>query len=196
MRRSLLLVSVLLAPALLSACGEDQGPRTPVAIVLTPNAPRVPAGGTRQLTATVVDDEGRAIPDEPMAFESSEPAVVTVNEAGLLTSVGPLGRATITAASGDLSAEVEAEVVPPPSSLFVSPTSLRLVVGEFVQLYIIVTDENGDSIPNPGLTVHIDDAAVAAVSVEGWVEGKQSGLTLVTITSGEHRREVSVAVTP
>jgi uncharacterized protein YjdB len=189
MRRSLLLVSVLLAPALLSACGEDQGPRTPVAIVLTPNAPRVPAGGTRQLTATVVDDE-------PMAFESSEPAVVTVNEAGLLTSVGPLGRATITAASGDLSAEVEAEVVPPPSSLFVSPTSLRLVVGEFVQLYIIVTDENGDSIPNPGLTVHIDDAAVAAVSVEGWVEGKQSGLTLVTITSGEHRREVSVAVTP
>jgi hypothetical protein len=75
------------------------------------NAPRIPAGDTRQLTATVVDDDGRAIPGEPMAFESSEPAVVTVSDAGLLTSVGPLGTATITAASGDLNAEIEAEVV-------------------------------------------------------------------------------------
>ena len=195
MRRSLLLVPVLLAPALLPAC-DDQGPGAPAAIVITPNAPRVPAGATRQLTATVVDDDGRAIPGEPMAFESSEPDLVTVSEAGLLTSVGGLGTATIIAASGDLTAEVEAEVVPPPSSLYVSPTSLRLAVGEAVQLYIIVTDENGDSIPNAELAVHTDNPDVAAVTVDGWVTGNHSGLTLVAITSGEHRREVSVAVTP
>jgi uncharacterized protein YjdB len=191
MRRSFLIVPVLL----LAACGGDQGPHTPAAIVLTPNAPRVPAGGTLQLTAAVVDDEGRALPDEPIVFESSEPTVVTVSDEGLLTSVGPLGSATITAGSGAFTAEVEADVVPPPSSLFVSPLSLTLPVNETFQLYIIVTDEHGDSIPDAELAVHTDNTAVISVGVDGNVWAKESGLATITVVNGDRRRDVHVTVT-
>ena len=122
--------------------------------------------------------------------------MVTVSDAGLLSSVGSLDTVTITATSGDLAAEVEAEVVPPPSSLVVSPSSLRLAVGEVVKLYIIVTDEHGDSIPNPELVLETDNPAVAWVSVGGAVEGMRSGLATVYVISGEHRRDIPVAVTP
>ena len=59
-------------------------------------------------------------------------------------------------------------MVPPPSSLVVSPSSLRLAVGEAMQLYIIVTDEHGDSIADAELAFETDNPAVASVSVEAW----------------------------
>jgi uncharacterized protein YjdB len=186
---------IILAPVLVVAC-DDQGPRTPAGLVVTPNMPEVPMGGTCQLTATVVDADGRAIEGEAVTFESAEPDVVTVSDGGLLSSVGSLDTVTITATSGDLAAEVQAQVVPPPSSLVVSPSSLRLAVGEARQLYIIVTDEHGDSIPDAGLALETDNPAVASVSVGGMVVGRRSGLAMVYVLSGEHRRDVVVAVTP
>jgi uncharacterized protein YjdB len=186
---------IILVPVLVVAC-DDQGPRTPADLVVTPNMPQVPMGGTRQLTATVVDADGRAIEGEAVTFESAEPDVVTVSDGGLLSSVGSLDTVTITATSGDLAAEVQAQVVPPPSSLVVSPSSLRLAVGEVVQLYIIVTDEHGDSIADAEFVLETDNLAVASVSVEGWVVGRRSGLATVYVLSGEHRRDVIVAVTP
>jgi uncharacterized protein YjdB len=186
---------IILVPVLVVAC-DDQGPRTPADLVVTPNMPQVPMGGTRQLTATVVDADGRAIEGEAVTFESAEPDVVTVSDGGLLSSVGSLDTVTITATSGDLAAEVQAQVVPPPSSLVVSPSSLRLAVGEVVQLYIIVTDEHGDSIADAEFVLETDNLAVASVSVEGRVVGRRSGLATVYVLSGEHRRDVIVAVTP
>jgi uncharacterized protein YjdB len=190
-----LLSLILLTPVLVAAC-DDQGPRTPADIVVTPNMPQVPMGGTRQLTATVVDADGRAIEGEPVTFASAEPEVVTVSDDGLLTSIGSLDTVTITAISGDLAAEVQALVVPPPSALVVSPTSVRLAVGEVVQLYIVVTDEHGDPIPDAEFVLETDNPAVASVSVGGWVVGQRSGLATVYVVSGPHRRDVAVAVTP
>ena len=187
------LPGVALAAALLLAC-DDQGPRTPADIVIAPNLPRVPMGGTTQLTATVVDAEGRAIEDEPVTFTSSDISVLTASEDGLLTSVGPLGTSIVSAASGNLLAEVEARVVVGPSSMFVSPTSLQLEPGEIVRLNVTVTDENGDSMPAPELLFRTDNPAVAQVTEDGYVSGRELGAASVTVSSGEHSRDVSVAV--
>jgi uncharacterized protein YjdB len=187
---------IFVAPALLAACDGDQGPRTPAGIVVTPNRPQVPMGGTRQLTVTVVDADGRATDGEPVAFESAEPDVVTVSEDGLLISIGSLDTVTITAASGSHIAEIEAEVVPPPSTLTVSPTSLKLAAGEFRRLYIIVTDENGDSIPGAELVLEIDDPAVAVPYADGLVFGQRSGVATISVINGERRRDIPVTVTP
>ena len=192
---SLARLPVLLAPAMLLACGEDLGPRTPAAVVVTPNAPRIPMGETRQLTATVVDADGRAISGEPVTFESSQPSVLTVSETGLLTSVGPVGTSLITAATGDITAEIEAEVILAPSELFVSPASLTLESDESVLLSITVTDENSDSIPDAEFVVHTSNAAIASVSVDGWVTGGEAGTTTVYVTSGDLRRDIPVTVT-
>jgi hypothetical protein len=153
-------------------------------------------GGTRQLTAAVVGGDGRVLEDERVTFESAEPDVVTVSEAGLLTSIGSLDTVTITASSGGLATELEALVVPPPSSLVVVPRSLRLAAGEFAQLYIVVTDENGDSIPAPDLVMEIDVPSVVSAGLDGAVVAGRSGLATIFVISGEHRVDIPVTVTP
>jgi hypothetical protein len=186
---------MVLAPALLAACG-DQGPDAPAALVVTPAAARVPMGGTFQLAVAVVNADGRAIEGEQVTFESAEPEVVAVTDDGLLTSVGSLDTVTVTATSGDLTAEVEALVVPPPSSFLVIPRELTLAAGETAQLYIVVTDEHGDSIPAPGLVIETDNAPVAWAGPGGGVQAGQSGLATLSVSNGEDVIDVFVTVTP
>jgi uncharacterized protein YjdB len=185
--------SILVTVAALSACG-DQGPRSAAEIIIAPNLPRVPIGGTQQLTATVVDADGRAIEGEPVAFESSDPTILTASEGGLLTSVGPRGASIVSAVSGGITAEVEAEVVIGPSAIFVSPSSLQLQPGEIVLLNVTVTDERGDSIPDPEVLLHTSNAAVAAVTDFMTVIGGEPGTATVTVVSGTHHSDVPVTV--
>ena len=187
---------LLLAPAVLLACGADAGPRTPADIVVAPNLPRVPMGGTSQLTATVVDADGRAIAGEPVTFESSDPAILTVGESGLLTSVGPLGTSIISAASGSVTTEVEAKVVLGPSGIFVTPSSLALHPGDDASLAVTVTDESGDSIPDAEVLWQTSDAAVVVITNYGGVTAGEPGTATITASSGELSREVPVTVSP
>lgn len=193
MRRRACVDLLALAAAALLAC-DGQGPRTPAHIVIAPNHPRVPMGGTIQLTATVADADGRAIDGEPVTFQSSDITVLTVSGSGLLTSVGPLGTSVVSAASGGVSAEVEAGVVRPPSSLDVSPTSLDLEPGESVTLSVTVTDEDGDSVPGPGVLFRTSNTAVATVTNFGRVTGGEPGGATISASIGELSREILVAV--
>jgi uncharacterized protein YjdB len=193
MRRHPCVGLLVVAAALLLAC-DDEGPRTPAHLVITPSLPRVTMGETLQLTATVVDAEGRAIEGEPVSFESSDPSILTVGESGLLTSVGPRGTSIIRASSGEVGAEVEAEVGLGPSAMFVSPASLSLETGESVTISVTVTDEHGDSIPNAEFALQTSDAGIAQVSY-GSVTGRSPGSATITVTSGTYLREVPVTVT-
>ena len=181
-----------LAAALL-ACG-DEGPATPADIVIAPNLPRVPLGDTEQLTATVVDADGRAIEGYPVTFRSSDVSVLTVSRNGLLTSVGPLGTSIVSVAAGDVTAEVEATVVLGPSMLVVTPDMLDMVTGgqEFVS--VTVTDGNGDVVRSPELLFRTEDPAVAQVSIEGYVTALHAGSTIVSVSSGGLSDEVAVHV--
>lgn len=93
---------VLLAAA---GCGGD-GQTDPSDVVeITLDAEEVvldAAGQTRQLGATALDDEGNTV-DTPIDFSSSDPAVVTVEDDGLLVAQGP-GTAEVTASVGSVSA--------------------------------------------------------------------------------------------
>ena len=188
-------VAALLVSAVLLGCGDDAGPSTPAEIVITPNQPHVPMGQTLQLTVTVVDANGRAVEGESVAFASSDGAILTVNEEGLLTSVGGTGTSVITATSGSLEAEVEAQVVLTPLTMAVSPASLALEAGAEGQLSVTVTDEDADSIPNAAILFVTTDAFVASVNTVGTVTAGAPGTATITITSGEYVREVPVTVT-
>jgi uncharacterized protein YjdB len=188
---------ILIASVLALACG-DEGPNVPAAIVLTPNVVRVPSGESRQLTATVVDADGRAVPDVTVGFTSSEAAIFTVSAAGLLTAAGPVGTATIfaSASGGAIVASIEAEAVLPASSLVVVPASLTMVAGAADQLNVTVTDEHGDSIPNAPFLLQIDQPSVAQIQDDGQVFAHEAGTATITVTSGELQREIPVTVTP
>jgi hypothetical protein len=193
MRRHACVGLLAVAAAMLLAC-DDQGPRTPADLVVAPNQPRVPVGGSTRLIVTVVDADGREIVGEPATFESSDSSILTVSRSGILTSVGPLGISLVTVASGDLSTEVEARVVVGPSSLYVSPSYLELVTGEVAALSVTVTDEYGDSIPAPDVRFRTSFPAVAEVTADGHVVGGEPGGTTIDITSGEETRWVQVSV--
>ena len=199
---SLARLPLLFAPAVLLACSDGLGPHDPATIVITPENPRVVMGQTLQLTATVVDRSGQEIPGLDVEFESRIPAVITVSETGLLTSVGPGGGSTIIATHGDLTAMVMAEVALPPSILFVSPASLELKSGEGAQLFATVTDENSETVTSSEFAFRSDDPSVVTVDPEGtsngqasaWVTAKAPGTTIITVSSGEREFQVSVRV--
>ena len=76
----------------------------PTTLQLAPTLLVLSPGESQSLTATVLDGAGLAIPGAVISFTSSDPAVVTVSASGLVTSVGPVGSAMVTAASGTLDA--------------------------------------------------------------------------------------------
>jgi uncharacterized protein YjdB len=194
MKRALLLIVAAIAPA----CGDDLGPRVPAAIVVTPEAPQVPVAGTLQLDASVVDASGQAIPGHSLSFSSIDPALLTVDQSGLLTSVGDTGSALITVASGDLTAEVEAEVVLPASAVVVSPRSLELDTQQGEVLLVTVTDARGAPLSDAAVSFASSNSGIARVEeIEGTgivVTGLTVGSATVTLTSGELTGEVPVTV--
>jgi uncharacterized protein YjdB len=193
-------VLILLAPAGLLACGDDLGPRVPAAIVVTPETPRVPLAGTLQLDASVVDASGREIPGQDLTFSSSAESVVSVDEAGVLTSAGSPGSSLITVASGEISAELEAVVALPPSALIVGTRSLTLNLGVQTSVYVTLTDENGEPVPNAAIAFEGSNPAVVQVvrydifpdSV--FLTGLERGTTTVTVSSGGSTAEIQITV--
>jgi uncharacterized protein YjdB len=190
-----------LAAALLLACGDDLGPRVPAAIVVTPAAPRVAPADTLRLSATVVDAVGNPIDGRTVTFRSSDETVLTVDDAGLLTAVGSTGAARITAASGDITAEVDASVALPPSSVVVIPRSLELDLGQQGFFDVTVTDENGQPVPDAQFSVQVSDAAIVQAGVIqtspafGTATGLSLGTATLTVTSGGLSTDVPVTVT-
>jgi len=104
-----LLAAVLMAAAL--GCGGDgkggTAPEAPVARVSLTGAPSGPwlVGSTVQFTALPQGADGTTLTGRPITWASSNTAVATVTDVGLVTGVGP-GLATITATSGGQSASV------------------------------------------------------------------------------------------
>jgi plastocyanin len=109
---------------------------------LTPQSPLVPVGGTVQLTATPLDQNGAPLAGLPAAtFASADATVATVSPTGLVTGVAA-GATTITAllTSGSITHSATASVVVGSSagatittpSLTFNPDDVRIARGEAV----------------------------------------------------------------
>ncbi len=72
-------------------------------------------GDTVRLAATALDANGNEVADAQFSWESSDAAVATVDDAGLVTAVGN-GSATITASAGSASGTAEVTVAVPSTS--------------------------------------------------------------------------------
>lgn len=96
---------VLLASLLLAACGGDGSTTEPpmpgpvVSVAVSPSSPSLTyLDETVQLSATARDANGTVVPDASVSWMSSDPSVVTVSDAGLVTAVGG-GMAEVTASA-------------------------------------------------------------------------------------------------
>ncbi|NOY81426.1 MAG: hypothetical protein GXP31_10535, partial [Kiritimatiellaeota bacterium] len=79
---------------------------------------------------------------DPITWETSDPAILVVDPQGVVTSVGPLGRAVITAAVGSLFTDIEITVAGHgPSVHLVSPTGFENLTGGDSLAFEAVADD-------------------------------------------------------
>ena len=122
--------------------------------------------------------------------------MLTVSATGLLTSVGPVGNATIVVRDAELTESIEATVTLLPSGISATPNPLVVQVGLAAQLSAVVTDANGEPIPDAPVTFVSGDPNLVVVGTGGTVTsvGAQ-GSTTITVISAALQTTVPVDVT-
>ena len=101
-----LMVMAMVLPLAFVACSENDEPEIPESVTLNEADVDMLMGGTLQLTATVVSNDPNST---AVTWTSSNPAVATVDNNGLITAVAP-GEAVITATLGMGRAQATCEV--------------------------------------------------------------------------------------
>jgi hypothetical protein len=98
------ILTVVVATAVLAACGDGTGPRVPTDVEVDPQTISMETSDTVRVQAVVVDQSGRAYTQMPTGYQitwsTSAPLVAEVED-GLIRALRP-GQAIITARAGDL----------------------------------------------------------------------------------------------
>lgn len=190
--RLLSAAALLLAAALLAACGPK-----PAEIRLKQTKLKV-YGLDRVLSvgADVVDGKGEVVPGFPVAWESSDPKVATVNATtGSVKSVAP-GKVTITARLGDppLEARAVLEVFDVALvNLFPARTTLAGPAGTSFPLTLEIRDSHGAAVDMPAVWTS-SAPGIATVDAAGLVTSVAEGTATVNALVGDVSGAADVVV--
>lgn len=150
----------------------------PAAGELSVSAPgrEVVVGSSVALSAILTDETGARISDPQVTWQSSNPRVLQVNpETGVATGRS-LGRADVTASSGDQTGSVRLNVVGRVEGISVIPPTAPLQAGATAVLRSRVTAQPGDYRGTSGLRWTSSNSGVASVAR---AEGDSVVLTLL-----------------
>lgn len=155
------------------------------AVIVSPSSVSLLVGQQQQLTATVTDAGGRAIPGQTVTWQSSNTSVATVNGSGLIAAVGP-GNATITGTSGAASGVSQVTVaLVPVRRVVVTPDVLSFTQGDAgTQLTVTLLDSAGNTLSPAGrpVTFSSSNSGVASVDGSGFVTPGNPGQAVITVT--------------
>ena len=147
-------------------------------------------GGSATLTSTVGPDNAT---DKTVTWNSSNPAVATVDASGKVTAVA-VGEAVITAQAGDKTAECKVTVLPiPVSSVTLNKTELELKIGDSETLVATVGPDNAT---DKSVTWSSSNASVATVDQNGKITAIAVGEASITAKAGEKTAECLVKILP
>jgi uncharacterized protein YjdB len=156
-------------------------PAATVTVSLT--ASTLEVGQTAQATAAAFDAGGKPIASPIVAWQSSNPAIATVNTTGLVTAVAR-GSVSISAISdgktGSAPLTVAAKTV---TSVAVSPNPAAALQGQQVQMSAIAKDAQGNALPGKTFSWQSSNPGVATVSSSGVVTSVGPGTATITATA-------------
>ena len=133
-------------------------------------------GETQTWTITVSPEDAQPY----LRFISSDPSVITVDQNGLVTAVGP-GEATVKAAVGQWGITRTVTVTAPQiTSIAVQPSEVALQPGESAQLTAVILPE---SLADTALTWTSSDASIATVDSKGYVTAQDKEGTVIITAS-------------
>ena len=179
-----LIAGVVLSLATVACGGDAASPEQPFRILQRDLSLQV--AQTAQLTT-----EGAT---EPVSWQSSAPSVATISSTGFINALFP-GVATITAAVGQRRATVDISVAA--TRLTVSPSPVRLAVGQARTLAVDVLDANNRAIAGVQATWSSLNPSVATVDrLTGVVTAIAIGNATIAATAGGVSGEAQIVVTP
>lgn len=156
---------------------------TLTAISITPSNPSIAKGGTRQLTAMGAYSDGTSRDlSSTVTWTSGTPAIATVNSTGLVTGV-TAGTASISAASGAVSAQASVTVSPATlQSLAITPANPSITVGGTKAFTATGTFSDG-STGAVAATWSSSANTIASITTSGVATGLAAGSTTITATA-------------
>ena len=167
------------------------------AVTVSPAADTLVAfGDTVRLVAEAADANGHAVAAvTEFVWSSSDTLVAKVDDTGLVETVTE-GEAVVTATASGVTGEAELSVVPPlPTTVLVSPDTLRLTaLGQTGQLAAEVREQAGRVMAEAFVSWSSGDTLVAVVDSVGLVTAVGGGTTTVTATVGEVSATTVVSV--
>jgi len=163
-------------------------------IVITPAPARLVPGQRIRLGAEVYSARNDRR-DDKVTWHSSAPAVVRVNDAGVVTAVAA-GRATITAAVGTAQQAVPVPVLATSvASLMVTPELSDARTGDVIRFRAVAKDAAGKAID--GITpVWSFNPGQGMIDAEGAFVGYEAGAYTVTASLGNRAAEAVVTLAP
>ena len=186
-------------PLLLVGCSGDatMPPPPPVATSIALSTTSLTfhsLGDTEQLTATVLDQNGRAMTNAAVSWATSDPAVATISTAGLVTAVLN-GAATVTATSGAASSAIPVTVAQQAAEILVSPDAPTLFsLGDTLRLSAEALDARKNPISGASFAWSSRDESVATVDSAGLVTAVRSGSVEVSATTDEAAGSADITV--
>ncbi len=148
-------------------------------------------GDTALIGGNVVFATGDVIPDQPISWSSSDPAVVSIAD-GRAVSHGE-GSAVLTATSGTFTGTVDVTVAAVVDAIRLSPDSVTVGMTKTAQLGATAVDRRGNALVRDIVWSSSSDS-VATVNARGVVKGVHHGKTTVTASAGGKSGSVTVVV--
>ena len=163
-------------------------------IEITPNKGTLSIGQSSQLSARLKDAQGNIVAGRDVSWSSSDTAIVTVSNAGMLTAISD-GESTITASVEGVSGFATVTVSGAPvASVSLSAQSASISVGQTQQLTASVSDAGGNILNDRIMSWTTSNEASATVSNAGLVTGIALGSSTITGTSEGKSATVVVEV--
>jgi uncharacterized protein YjdB len=168
----------------------------PVARVVTnPNSITLNPGQTSQLTITLTDSAGNILTGRSITYSSSDAAIATVSNTGLITAVAE-GSAQIQATSEGKSATTVVTVNPVPvASITITPGTVSLGIGGTAKLVAQAFDAGGRQLSNRKFTWISGAPTVATVNQSGDVTAVSGGNAVVFAATEGISASATVSVT-
>ncbi len=167
-------------------------------IGVTPADPSVPAGATKQFSATGINPDGSTYDlAGNVTWTSSDPAVAAISSSGLATALAR-GTTTITATSGNISGSTTLTVYTATLSS-VSVTLPEASIPAGISLQAVATGTYSDGTSHDLSTRVIwssSDSSVATVDSGGMAKAISPGGTVITVTSGDESATATLNVNP
>ena len=152
-------------------------------VTVDPPTASVLVGSTTQLGATARDASGTVITDRTPLWSSSNSAVATVSQQGLVTGMSP-GTTTIVAALDGRTGSATVTVTRVPvASVIVTPAETEVRLGRTVNLVAKAYDAQGNELAGRAIVWSSSSTTRATVDQNGTVTGRTLGIVTISAKS-------------